>query len=338
MLRPSTNPESIRRYSQQFVDVLDMEANEFKTLPVQDVLDPHYPPLRYIAQLYEEGYFSSLRSSVVDGDKSRLVLTFEELLRRTNFAERMREMLRILERAYHAPVDLEFTVRLSHLETGKPQLCICLLQCRPQSHLLKTEQADIPIRMEPENIIFDTHFVVPQGLIEDVEYVLFVPPEGYFQLKNENERGQLVRAIGRLNKLLEKRNFICVGPGRWGSSNPDLGVSIGYGDIYNSRSLVELAGAGIGAEPEPSLGTHFFQVLMEAQIYPLAIYLDDAQSFFNRQFFYETPSCLSEWFETDESIHNSLRLIRVSDYRPGSLIRVVMNDDKGQAMAYLTNE
>ena len=65
-----------------------------------------------------------------------------------------------------------------------------------------------------------------------------------------------------------------VGPGRWGSSNIDLGVPVSYADIYNSSALIELAYSQKGITPEPSYGTHFFQDLVESQIYPLAVYPD----------------------------------------------------------------
>ena len=76
-------------------------------------------------------------------------------------------------------------------------------------------------------------------------------------------------------------------------------------------------GRGIGPAPEPSLGTHFFQDLLEQQIYPLAIYLDDEQSIFNRDFFENTPNRVDEWITVDEKLRSSLRLIKVSDFRPG---------------------
>lgn len=132
--------------------------------------------------------------------------------------------------------------------------------------------------------------------------------------------------------------FICVGPGRWGSSNSDLGVPIGYADIFNTKVLVELAGKGIGPEPEPSLGTHFFQDLMEAQIYPLAIMLDDQHAYFNRGFFYDTPNHLGEWLQVDEGMENALRLIRVSDYCEASYLQIVMHDEQRQAIAFLQAE
>jgi len=338
LLRPSTNPKMIRRYSQQYVDLIDLETNKFVTMPVRDVLKANYPPLRYLAQMDEDGDFISLRSSLIGGDPKQLVLTFEELLRRTNFAELFRGMLKHLERMYLSPVDMEFTLSIEESDSGKPTVCINLLQCRPQSHLADTEQEPLPTDLREDQIAFSTHFVVPQGYIPRVDYVIFVPPEEYFALKTQDERFRLARAIGKLNAALAGKSFICVGPGRWGSSNSDLGVPIDYGDIYNSRALVELAGQGIGPEPEPSLGTHFFQDLLESQIYPLAVYLDDRATVYNHKFFYEAPDHLLEWIEMDEKVRPSLRLLKPGDYHPEHYLSVIMNDDMGQAIAFFKQE
>jgi hypothetical protein len=156
-------------------------------------------------------------------------------------------------------------------------------------------------------------------------------------LQTAAARLELARAVGKLNSLLKNEPFICVGPGRWGSTNADLGVPIDFGDIYNTRALVELSGHGIGPAPEPSLGTHFFQDLLESQIYPLAISLDDEQALFNREFFYNLPNHLAEWIPAPagEEMQPSLRLIRVSDYRPGCSMRVLMNEEKNLAQAYI---
>jgi len=335
LLRPSNDSKSIRRYSQQYVDVIDLQANEFKTLPIHDVLNAHYPVLRYLAQVDEDGYYSSLRTSLVSGDPRRLTLTFDDLLRRTPFAERMREILRILERSYRGPVDLEFTLRLEALDGGQPRLCLTLLQCRPQSQLQSTEQISMPSGLRREDIVLSTHFVVPRGFLKQIDYVVYVSPEGYFTLPTQNDRTELSRTVGRLNAALAEQKFICIGPGRWGSSNTDLGVPIAYGDIYHARALVEMSGKGVGPEPEPSLGTHFFQDLMEAQIYPLAVILDDPGTIFNRAFFYETPNRLQQWIPVDDRLQDCLRLIRVEDYRPAHCLQLVMNDDLNQAIAYL---
>jgi hypothetical protein len=335
LLRPSTDVRTIRRYSQQYVDLIDLEENRFKTMTVQEVLKSRYPPLRYLAQIDEDGYFVPLRTNLLLSDPSRLVLSFDELLRRTPFAETMREMLHLLERSYRAPVDVEFTLHLYETGNSTPELKITLLQCRPLSHLMPGEQVTVPPDLDAVDVIFSTHFMVPRGLVDGVEYVLFVPPEAYFSLPSMNDRKALSRIIGNLNAALEGRKFICVGPGRWGSSNPELGVPIDYGDIYNSRALVELAGQSFGPDPEPSLGTHFFQDLLEAQIYPLAITMGDEDTVFNRKFFYDTPNHVDEWLQVDERLAGCVRLIRVSDYRAGQILRLVMDDDQNLAVAYL---
>jgi hypothetical protein len=112
-------------------------------------------------------------------------------------------------------------------------------------------------------------------------------------------------------------------------------VYIGYSDIYNTSALIEVTGEEIGLTPEPSFGTHFFQDLVEANIFPLAIDLDDEDVVFNRQFFYHTPNHLADFIPVNEQLSNCLRLIKVSSYRPGHVLRLVMDDEDGRAAAYL---
>jgi hypothetical protein len=334
LLHPEATPRGIRRYSQHYVDVIDLEENAFKSLPVSDVFTSRYPPLRYIAQVDEGGYLLPLRSSLVDSDTSQLVLTFDELLQRTPMAARMREMLTLLEEHYHSPVDTEFTLSISDPYSLQPEVTFHLLQCRPQSHL-KEKKARFPTSLNPADVIFSTHRLVPDGEVIDIHYVLFVTPEGYFALTEPAERAALVKAIGQLNARLARECFICIGPGRWGTANPELGVPIGYGDIYHTRALVELSGEGIGPAPEPSFGTHFFQDLVEANIYPLAVYLDDSDAVFNQDFFYKTPNRLPGMLPDASHLSASLRVIEVASFRPDHHIRLVMDDERGQAVAYL---
>lgn len=334
LLHPASSVELISRYSQKYVDVLDLEANALRTVPLQDILDPRYPALRYIAQIDEGGYLSTIRTSTVD--TRYVVVTFDEMLRRTPFAPLMREMLKLLETHYQAPVDTEFTVRVPDPYSVQPGIEITLLQCRPQSHISPEDRTQIPEDLPESEIVFSTRRMVPHGVIQGIRYVLFVTPEGYFHLPSAADRVRLERAIGQLNLALKDRNFICVGPGRWGTSTPDLGVHVAYGDIYNTRALVELSGREIGTSPEPSFGTHFFQDLMEAHIYPLAIYTDDEDVIFNREFFYTTPNRLADWYPNpDETLVNTLRLIDVQDYRPGALLEIIMDDEEGRAVGYL---
>jgi hypothetical protein len=246
----------------------------------------------------------------------------------------MRDMLNLLEEHYGSPVDTEFTLQVIDPFSPNPEVDICLLQCRPQSHL-KEDKARLPTSMNPTDVIFSTGRVVPEGNVTGIRYVLFVPPETYFGLPLQTERTRLGRLIGLLNAKMENRPYICVGPGRWGTSNPELGVPLGYGDIYHARALVEVTGQDLGLAPEASFGTHFFQDLLESNIYPLAIYLDDADVIFNRQFFYHTPNRILDLLPEASPLHTCLRLIEVASYRPSSHLDLIMDADKNQAVALL---
>ena len=334
LLRPEVSPKAIRRYSQQFVDLIDLQDNSFQTLPISEVLDPHYPVLRFLAQIDQNGYLSPIHSLIREEEVDQLVLTFDELLKRTPLADRLRKILQILEKHYNSPVDTEFTVQVSNPISPHPEVEICILQCRPQSQL-KESEVHLPKNIPEEDIIFSTSRMVPKGRVDWINYVVYVPPEDYFSLPTESARAEVGRVISKLNAALVDQIFICVGPGRWGTRNLDLGVYIGYSDIYNTRALIEVTGLETGQAPEPSFGTHFFQDLVEANIYPLAIDLEDNDVIFNQDFFYNTPNQLVDFIPVDDQLATCLRLIKVSSYRPGHRLSLVMDDDHGRAAAFL---
>ena len=336
LLQPADSIEEIRQHSQQYVDLIDLEKNALRTFPVREILSAQYPQLRQVAQVEADGYLSSLSSSMVD--VNRLVVSFDGLLRRTSFAKRMKGLLTTLEKYYDSPVDTEFTAEILDPNSAHPDVCITLLQCRPQSHLRDAHEVELPSKLDPADVIFFTRRMVPRGAVRGIRWVLFVPPEGYFALSSPADRSRLERSIGTVNAALKNEQFICVGPGRWGTSTPDLGVGIDYGDIYCTRALIELTGKGVGPDLEPSFGTHFFQDLVESNIYPLNVNLDDRDAVINRGFFYKTPNHLSEFIRVDEGLLNTLRLIKVEDFRPGASLTLVMNDDVGKALAFLQQE
>ena len=93
------------------------------------------------------------------------------------------------------------------------------------------------------------------------------------EVESLGELKDIGRAVGRLNKLLPKRQFILMGPGRWGSRGDiKLGVSVTYADINNTAMLIEIARRTGDYLPDLSFGTHFFQDLVEAGIGYLPLY------------------------------------------------------------------
>ena len=102
---------------------------------------------------------------LLDGKSSQLVITFDELLRRTPFASRFRELLTTLEENYHSPVDTEFTLQIINPNSTQPEVDICLLQCRPQSQF-KESKVRLPTSLNPADVIFSTRRLVPDGHVD----------------------------------------------------------------------------------------------------------------------------------------------------------------------------
>ncbi len=334
-LRAQADARSLRNYSQHMVDLIDLNENQFKSLPISEVLDSKYPHLRFLASVFKDGSISQLRTAM-SAKQGELVLTLDGAIKNTDLADRMRRVLSHLQQQYNAPVDMEFTIQLKR-ENGKTNFKLFILQCRPQSHL-QEEVVKFPSNVDKEKIIFLTSKVAPHGQAKGIRYVLFVSPEGYFRLPDSEARQSLTRAISQLNAHLKYQPFICVGPGRWGTVNPDLGVRVSYSDIYNTDALVEVSGQGVGPDSEPSYGTHFFQDLIESRIFPLAVHLEDHDSFFNHNFFYKTPNHLTDFMPKAKELQEALRVIDVQDFLPASNLELIMDSDEGKAIAFLKTE
>jgi hypothetical protein len=258
----------------------------------------------------------------------KLVVTFDTLLQRSAFVPMLKSILSTLAEEYQFPVDVEFAVTLGQA-TPKPEITFHLLQCRPQSSMAGRPVRPVPLNVPEEDVIFRATHMVPQGEIEEVEYIIYVDPLAYSQLERATRRQEVARFVGRLNKLLEDHRFIMLGPGRWGSANPDLGVPISYADIYNARALIELAVPKKGITPEPSYGTHFFQDLVEAEIYPLAIYVEENGDFLNHDFLLGARNELEKWLPEATRRAACLHVVHVPSEREGHRLDVVMDGQQG---------
>ncbi len=333
-LRPETTPTAIRQYSQWLVDVIDMEANEFKTLPISDVLTPEFPFLRQIASIDKGDYLQDILSAGGLMGDERFVLTFNGLTKDRKFIKLMRTALMRLERVYKRPVDVEYAVEIIP-NYPYPDYKLHLLQCRPLSQREKEEQVAIPRNVPASDTLFTSCDLIPEGKAEGVRYIIYVDPVKYHQIADTTVKLELGRAIGRLNKLLEDESFILMGPGRWGSTNLELGVKVSYADIYNTKVLVEMAVAHDGRVPELSYGTHFYQDLVEANIYSLPLHIGVGNGVFNWAFFQESPNSLARLLPDDADLGDYLRVIDVALLPGNRRLHVLMDGRNDEAIGYL---
>lgn len=337
-LRPENSPDAIAHYSQHLVDVIDLKDNTFATVPLEAVLNRDHSALRWVASVKSDGTLLPVRRLGAEVTPDRLVLTFDNLLQRTDFTALLKSILSALAQRYGFAVDVEFALSITpDPGGGRPRLKFHLLQCRPQSlqspqgESLKPVPTDVPLA---DQLFLATH-MVPQGQVTGIEYLVYVDPVAYHRLADPARRTEVARLVGQLNKALEDRDFILIGPGRWGSSNRLLGVPISYADIYNARALIELTIGPEGNAPDPSYGTHFFQDLVEARIYSLAVHPVEAGDYWNASFFESSGNALKTLLPEADNVDGCVRVIHAPSERHGQRVALLMDGEK--ALAFFAN-
>lgn len=333
-LRPETSATAIQRYSQHYVDLIDLEENDLKTLPVHQVLQPDYPYLRYLVSQRQGDSVKSLISPTTLSSNRNLILTFNYLVHDEAFLRLVRTTLRRLESMYKTPVDIEFTIEIES-QYPNPLYRLILLQCRPLTTYKEGEPVSIPDALPAEDELFRTYELIPDGQAKGIRYIIFVDPRKYRLVPNLTTKQELGRAIGRLNQKLGNEDFILMGPGRWGSANIDLGVRVTYADIFNTKVLIEMSVADQEGIPELSYGTHFFQDLIEGGIFSLPLHMENPRSTFNWSFFDEAPNKLTEISPQDAACANFLKVIDVAAIRPGHRLTILMDGSNDEAVGYL---
>lgn len=331
-LRVNVTPDEVVRYAPRRIDVINLEARRFETVDLADLLREHgadIPGIASLVSLWEDGAIHRPMLLDWEATRGRAVVTFEGLLSGTSFIPRMRALLRLLREKTGGPVDIEFA------SDGRD---FYLLQFRPQAYQESSVAAPIPHDIPPERQVFSANRYVSNGRVPDITHVVYVDPDAYNRIADLPTLRRVGRAVGRLNKLLPKRQFVLMGPGRWGSRGDiKLGVSVTYSDINNTSILVEIARRRGNYVPDLSFGTHFFQDLVEARIRYLPLFPDDADVFFNERFFLESPNILADLAPEFADLAPVVRVIDVAKATDGLILKILLNADLDRAVAFLAN-
>ena len=331
-LRPEVGAK-VLKYSQHHVDLIDLEANQFSSRFLADVLgEADYPSLHLLVSTMRDDFPYDPTSGRVSGTADQWVLTFNNLMRRTDFVPLMGKILAKLEEAYRQPVDVEFT---ASVDAGE-RVHVNLLQCRPLFFPGSMTNASVPASLDRQQILFRAHRMICGGKVERIRYILYIDPKRYRQLGFEAKKS-LGRLVGQVNRHpgIRREKIVMMGPGRWGTGNVALGVNVSYADIDNAAVLVEVALEEAGHVPEVSYGTHFFHDLVEAQIIYLPLYPDDATSEFQDHFFETAPNVLRERLPHAADYGPVLRLIDIPETTGGAFAQVIADPRRREAICFL---
>jgi pyruvate,water dikinase len=329
-LRVNVTAEETLRYSPQKIDVINLETRTFETVEIQALLKEfgsEYPNIKQIVSIYEDDHIYPPSAVNLDFKKQNLLITFEGLLTRTNFSKQLQTILKILQEKMNTPVDIEFA------SDGKN---FYLLQCRPQSSTEGNIASPIPKDIAEERIVFSANRYISNGKLPDITHIVYVDPDRYSKLEKIENIMDVGRAVGRLNSLLPKRQFVLMGPGRWGSRGDiKLGVPVTYSDFNNTAALIEIARKKGNYVPELSFGTHFFQDLVESSIRYLPLYPDDEGIIFNEKFLLSSTNYLAAMLPEFAYLAETIHVIDVPKTTTGKILRLLMNADLNEAIGFL---
>ncbi len=307
--RPYADRQDAKKFSQHNVDLLDTEENRLRTVDFTKILDENLDiKLDLIAS--HDPYTQQKMADLGISGKYAWVLTFEKLLADAKFTQIMQKMLKTLEDRYQYPIDIEFTVNFVHDDTFK----INLVQCRPlQTKGLKAG-ARIPENIQPEKVFFATEGYTMGGSIsQPIRRIIYVDSQAYVETPI-SQKYSIARLIGKLNAHIGNKEVtptILLGPGRWGTTTPSLGVPVNFSEINRVTVLVEIAYEGGNLMPELSFGTHFFQDLVESDIFYVALFPQKESVMLNRKRLEGMRNLLADVVPEDSKYENVVRVFDV---------------------------
>ncbi|WP_300798835.1 PEP/pyruvate-binding domain-containing protein [uncultured Alistipes sp.] len=258
VLQTST-PELALRDTQSEVLALSLRPEEFRT-SIDDAVNLHRLTLQEIGDYRNARHVCSVwdreneRISDSPFDRGRRVITFNNILKYNTFplAEIISDILRMGADEMRCPVEVEFAVNMD-VAPGRQRI-FNLLQIRP----IIDNQDNRPIdwsRENPAEALIYGESALGIGRMSDIADIIYVKSADFDSLSTEKIADELLGLNARMRD--EKRSYILVGPGRWGSSDPFLGVPVKWTHISEAKVIVECNIEKF--DVEPSQGTHFFQ-------------------------------------------------------------------------------
>ncbi len=272
-----STPEMALRDTQKYMYALDLNPERFIPSPDDGInlvqlsirQVKHHTAFKYVASTFD--YDSNM---VYDGlrEKGMPIISFSNILQYNTFplAEIMQHLLFISQKEMGNPVEIEFAVNLDVLP-GDPAR-FYFLQVRPIVENKEIVRVDIENINQAETIII-SQSALGNGMIDNLYDVVFVMPKSFNPAKNP----LIANILDKLNEqfIKENKNYILIGPGRWGSSDPWLGIPVKWAQISAARVIVE---SGLeNYRIDPSQGTHFFQNLTSFRVgyFTINPYLND---------------------------------------------------------------
>ena len=251
------------RDTQKMMYALDLCAGSFKIsrdesvnlahIQISEALQNYSHP-ELVASTYSMENNRMLPGITAKGPR---IISFDAILKYNRYplAPILKDILEICRNELMCDIEMEFAADIEHRETGT-RFNLKLLQVRPVGEYSADNTLSIDkVSEDMKSIFISSSKALGSGCIEGIKYIIHVPSDSFDSAKTR----EMAAEIAELNNRLKEENgsYVLIGPGRWGSSDPWLGIPVVWSDISEAKIIVETAIPGYRIEP--SQGTHFFQ-------------------------------------------------------------------------------
>ncbi len=289
--RPYAEKDDLRKYSQHMVDIINTKENDLQTISFEKLVsEKSFANVERVAVKDDEA--KRMMEDRGLGDKDYWILTLDKVLENKLLVNSLKTILELLEENYHYPVEIEFTINFTKDNAFK----INLLQCRPLQTRGLGLKVDMPEHINKKEALFDSQgYFLGGNISQKIDWVIYVDPEKYNKLVL-SDKYEIAHIVGSLNKSIKDKQelpTLLMGPGRWGTTTPSLGVPVKFAEINNVAVLAEVAFSAGNLMPELSFGTHFFQDLVETNIFYVALFPEKEGSMFNIAWFKQLKNLFS---------------------------------------------
>ncbi|MEI7543047.1 MAG: PEP/pyruvate-binding domain-containing protein, partial [bacterium] len=321
--RPEGNSREVLKFTQKRVDVLDLAKNAEQTLYFTDIIKEN-PDLRV-------DLFST---EVEQNGATHKVIDFNAVFSETTFIKDMREILTILKVAYGNQVDIEFTANF--LPNGKYR--INLLQCRPQNVIRDGSSIKAIPDIDSEHMILKASGgIVGRSRNAVIDRIIYVVPAIYGKLP-EQDRYAIARLVGKLAHHHDKdehKTIMLLGPGRWCTKMPSLGVPVNFSEINTASVICEIGAMHEGLTPDLSMGTHFFNDMVEMDILYMGVFVTKKENIINEELLLKLPDRFLEILPEEKKWKGAIRLIEGSDIPDNGKIYLNADSVKQVSAVYI---
>ena len=261
-----SSPEAALRDTQKEFRALDLNIDSFvpstddgvniKRIDIRDANNDG--AMKYLASTYDH-----VNNILRDGISSQgmRVITFSNILQHKSFplADILTTLMELGQREMNNPIEIEFAANLE-APPGTPKI-FNFLQIRPIVHSDETYNINLDNVKKERTIVF-SESALGHGLFKGIHDIVYIKPESFNAAQNKDT----VAIIENLNSrfLKQAAGYVLIGPGRWGSTDPWLGIPVKWPQISAARIIIE---SGLkNYRIDPSQGTHFFQNLTSFRV------------------------------------------------------------------------